>query len=72
METPHTETIVEKTVAFVKDVFGIHPAPDVEAQPEYHDTAPEVTVDRRAEVCLAQRTVVRRPCRVRPGALHAA
>jgi hypothetical protein len=45
METPHTETIVEKTVAFVKDVLGIHPEPGVGTQPEYHDTAPEVTVE---------------------------
>ena len=29
METPHTETVVEKAVAFVKDIFGINadPAP---------------------------------------------
>jgi hypothetical protein len=45
METPHTETVVEKTVAFVKDVFGMHPAPGVGAQPEYHSTAPEVTAE---------------------------
>ena len=47
METPHTETVVEKAVNFVKDVFGIEheTAPDVEAKPEYHDTAPEVTAE---------------------------
>jgi len=48
METPHAETVVEKTVAFVKDVLGIHTdtPPDVEAKPEYDDTAPEI----RAEI----------------------
>jgi hypothetical protein len=47
METPHTETVVEKTVAFVKDVLGIHTdtPPDVEAKPEYHDTAREITAE---------------------------
>jgi hypothetical protein len=48
METPHTETVVEKAVAYVKDVFGIHspdPTPDVQAKPEYHDTAPEITAE---------------------------
>jgi hypothetical protein len=37
METPHAETVVEKTVAFVKDVLGI----GIEPKPDYH-TAPEV------------------------------
>jgi hypothetical protein len=45
METEHTETVVEKAVAYVKDMFGI-PAgdrtPDVEAKPEYSDTAPDL------------------------------
>ena len=47
METQHTETVVEKAVAFVKDMLGIQTdtAPDVEAKPEYHDTAPEVTAE---------------------------
>jgi len=49
METPHTDTVVEKTVAFVKDVLGIHPAPAVEAERDYPDaaldTAPEVTAE---------------------------
>jgi hypothetical protein len=47
METPHAETVVDKAVNFVKDVFGIqHDAsPEVEANPEYHDTAPEVTAE---------------------------
>jgi hypothetical protein len=48
METGHTETVVEKAVAYVKDVLGIHPTdapPDVEANPEYSDTAPEVTAE---------------------------
>ena len=43
METEHTETVVEKAVAYVKDMFGIPPGdrtPDVEAKPEYADTAP--------------------------------
>ena len=47
METPHTETVVEKAVTFVKDMLGIptDTAPDVEAKPEYHDTAPEITAE---------------------------
>ena len=47
MEAEHTETVVEKTVAFVKDILGFHTdaAPDVEAKPEYQDTAPEVTAE---------------------------
>jgi hypothetical protein len=46
METEHTETVVEKAVAYVKDIFGIPPSdktPDVEAKPEYVDAAPAVT-----------------------------
>jgi len=44
METEHGDTVVEKAVTFVKDMLGIHPpAPDVEARPEYTDTAPEIT-----------------------------
>ena len=38
METEHTETVVEKAVAYVKDMLGIAPSdktPDVEAKPEY-------------------------------------
>jgi hypothetical protein len=47
MGTEHTETVVEKAVAFVKDVLGIPAdhAPDVEAKPEYSDAAPEVTAE---------------------------
>ena len=47
METPHTETVVDKAVTFVKDMLGIHTdtAPEVEAEPEYHDTAPEITAE---------------------------
>jgi len=47
METPHTETVVDKAVTFVKDMLGIHTdtAPDVEAKPEHHDTAPEITTE---------------------------
>ena len=48
METEHTETVVEKAVAYVKDMFGIPPGdhnPDVEAKPEYADTAPELASD---------------------------
>jgi hypothetical protein len=47
METPHTETVVDKAVNFVKDVFGIEheAAPEVEARPEYTDTAPEITTE---------------------------
>jgi hypothetical protein len=48
METVHTETVAEKAVAYVKDMFGIPPGdrnPDVEAKPEYADTAPELASD---------------------------
>jgi len=41
METEHSETIVDKAVAYVKDMLGISPAekpPDVVAKPEYVDT----------------------------------
>jgi hypothetical protein len=47
METPHAETVVDKAVTFVKEVLGIHPAPD-EPQPEYH-TAPEATAETRLQ-----------------------
>jgi len=45
METPHAETVVHKAVNFVKDVFGIQhdAAPEVEARPEYTDTAENST-----------------------------
>jgi hypothetical protein len=48
METEHSETVVEKAVAFVKDMLGMPPAdkpPDVVANPEYTDTAPEPTIE---------------------------
>jgi hypothetical protein len=47
METEHVETVVDKAVAYVKDFFGVPPGdrtPDVEANPEYTDTAPEPTI----------------------------
>ena len=46
MEAEHSETIVDKAVAYVKDMLGMPPAdrpPDVVANPEYTDTAPELT-----------------------------
>jgi len=48
METEHTETVVEKAVAYVKDMLGIAPSdktPDVVAKPEYTDTPTEVTAE---------------------------
>lgn len=48
METPHAETIMEKAVAYVKDVFGIPPAdatPEAEATPAHHDTEAEITAE---------------------------
>src|ERR1700677_4395422 len=45
METDHTETVVDKAVAYVKDFFGVPPGdrtPDVEAKPEYADTVPKI------------------------------
>jgi len=47
METGHTETIVGKAVAYVKDALGIPPAdrpPNVVAKPEYTN-APEPTTE---------------------------
>jgi hypothetical protein len=44
METQHTETVVEKAVAYVKDMFGILPGDrtsDMQSEPEYADAAPE-------------------------------
>jgi len=46
METQHTETVVEKAVAYVKDVLGIPPGDrtrDVEVEPQYADTTPALT-----------------------------
>ena len=46
MEAEHSETIVDKAVAYVKDMLGMPPAdrpPDVVANPEHTDTAPELT-----------------------------
>ena len=48
MDTDHTETVVDKAVAYVKDFFGVPPGdrtPDVEAKAEYTDTAPEPTIE---------------------------
>ena len=47
MGTEHTETVVDKAVAFVKDVFGIQtePTPNAESRQEYSHTAPEVTAE---------------------------
>jgi uncharacterized protein YjbJ (UPF0337 family) len=44
METEHTETVVEKAVAYVKDFFGVPPGdrtPDVEGAPVTPSTVPE-------------------------------
>ncbi len=39
----HAETVVEKAVAYVKDVLGIHSEePDVVARPEYSDSEPQI------------------------------
>ena len=51
METQHTETVVEKVTAYVKDMLGISPAdqtPDVAAKPEYSDIAPALHFDDMA------------------------
>jgi hypothetical protein len=47
METERTETVAEKAVSFVKDVFGIQtePTPNAETRQEYSHTAPEVTAE---------------------------
>jgi hypothetical protein len=48
METEHNETVVEKAVAYVKDILGLPPGdrtPDVQADPAYTDAAPEVTTE---------------------------
>jgi len=44
METEHTETVVEKAVAYVKDMFGLSPGdhtPNDEGRPFEPDTDPE-------------------------------
>jgi hypothetical protein len=47
----HAETIVEKAVAFVKDVLGVHSEePDVVARPEYSDS--ETQIDTKDEMLL--------------------
>ena len=44
MDTPSNETVVDKAVAFVKDMFGVsEPARRVE--PEYPETTPEATAE---------------------------
>jgi len=48
METGHTEGVVEKAVAYVKDMLGIPPGdktPHGDKAPVAGDTAPEVTTD---------------------------
>ena len=59
METPHTETVVDKAVTFVKDLLGIHTdtAPDVEAKPGRHDTAPEITAENAMRLDPNARTM---------------
>ena len=44
METEHTETVVEKAMAYVKDMFGLSPGdhtPDGERAPLEPNTDPE-------------------------------
>jgi hypothetical protein len=52
METQHTETVVDKAVNFVKDVLGIQhdDAPEVVADPEYHDSEPEVAAENAMRI----------------------
>jgi hypothetical protein len=48
MEMEHTEGVIEKALAFVKHTLGVPPVdqtPDVVANPEYTDTAPEPTIE---------------------------
>jgi hypothetical protein len=48
METEHTEGVVEKALAYVKDMFGMPPGDrttDIESEPEYADTAPDLASD---------------------------
>lgn len=48
METEHSETGLDKAVAYVKDILGMPRAdqpPDVVAKPEYTDTAPKLPSD---------------------------
>jgi hypothetical protein len=45
MGTEHTGNVVERAVAYMKDVLGLTPAdktPEVQAKPEFPDTAPEI------------------------------
>ena len=52
METQHTETVVDKAVNFVKDVLGIQhdDAPEVVANPEYHDTESEAAAENAMRI----------------------
>ncbi len=45
MENEHAETVVDKAVAYVKDMVGIHPASEAEPERDYPDTAPEITAE---------------------------
>jgi hypothetical protein len=47
METQHSETVIDKAVNFVKDALGIphEDASDVVANPEYHDSEPELAAE---------------------------
>jgi hypothetical protein len=48
METQHTESVIEKALAFVKHTLGIRSGDqtlDVVANPEYTDTAPEPNIE---------------------------
>jgi hypothetical protein len=48
VETEHSETVIDKAVAYVKDILGMPPGdqpPDVVAKPEYTDTARKLASD---------------------------
>jgi hypothetical protein len=46
MDTPHTETVVDKAVAYVKEVLGIHPDTHLDGEGhEYHDAARDITAE---------------------------
>lgn len=48
METEHTETVVEKVTAYVKDMLGMPPADhaaEAIAKPDYDDIAPALHFD---------------------------
>jgi hypothetical protein len=48
METPHTETVVDRAVAYVKEVLGIHPDTHLDGEGHEYHIAPATHLEPRA------------------------